>query len=102
MVAQVERNIVDACCGSRVSLNNRQLLVLNGQRVVLSWVEVIELIHAVQDVCNQLLQEQSGDDPDLAAERTSYCDRQCLDVAVINDLVDSGGLRCSARKNVPN
>src|SRR5687768_14233529 len=100
MVSQVERNIVDADCGSRVSLNNRQLLILNGQRIVLSWVEVIELIHTVQDVCHQLLQEQSGDDPDLAAERTGYCDGQSLNVAVINDLVDSGGLRCSGRENI--
>ena len=48
MVSQVERDIVNAGRGPRVPLNSRQLLVLNSQRVVLSWVEIIELILADQ------------------------------------------------------
>jgi hypothetical protein len=54
-------------------------------------VEVGELVHAVQHVSHQLLQEQARGNARPPAEAPSYCVRQVLEVGIVHDRHDALG-----------
>src|ERR1700677_1189250 len=70
---QVEIDVVGAgsgrhCQGGCVTLHLGQLSSGQGQRVMAARVEVGELVHPVQDISDELLQEHPGRDPNLPAK----------------------------------
>lgn len=59
-------------------------MIADGEGVVAPRVEVVELVHAIQHISHELLQEDAWGDTDLPAERTGHCRRERLEVAVVN------------------
>ena len=83
-------DVVHVCgTGRRVALNVVELAVADGQLVVLSRIEVVELVDSIEDVTNKLLEEDARCDPDLAAERTSHSRGERRDVVVIDEVTDA-------------
>src|SRR5580704_5205553 len=90
---QVEVDVVGAGRGRHrqggcVAFHLGQLTRGQGQRVMAARVEVGELVHPVQDIGDELLQEHPGRDPDLPAQRPGHRVRELTHVGVVYDLDD--------------
>src|SRR6185437_10069500 len=95
MRSQVKLDVIHAL-GLGFTFNGSHFAAVDGQLVMLGRVEVLELVDAVQDIRNQLLQEQPWDDADLAAELPGHGSGQNLDVLVRSQSPDtfrSGAVR---------
>src|SRR4051812_1997819 len=86
----------------RFPLLRRQLVDADCEVVVAAWVEVLEEIHAVEDVGDQLLQEESWRDSGSTAQLSA--DRGCEvpQVLVVDDGPDTLRIFGSGRVNVAN
>jgi hypothetical protein len=67
---------------------------------MLSRVEIGELVHAVQHVGHELLQEQARGNAGSSAEMPSNCARKIFKISVIDNPADAGALICLLGKEV--
>ena len=84
------------------TLDWRHLAVGQRQRVVPTWIEVLMQVYAIQDVGNQLLQEQSRRNADLAAQTSGHGARKCVEVVVVHDTAQPLLVGLTLGVDVPN
>ena len=76
-------DFIDVRGAHRLPLNRRQFGLSDGQGIVLPWVEVRELVNAVQHIGDQLLQKNPRGYADFAAQAAGHGLGQIPDVAVV-------------------
>ena len=81
MLSRVKLDVIHAL-GLRFTFNGSHLAAVDGQLVMLGRVEILVLVDPVQNIRNQLLEEQSRGNPDLAAELAGNGSGQQVDVFV--------------------
>src|SRR3954469_17477410 len=93
-MSEVQLDVVDRGGAPRGALDAGQLAVCDRQAVVLPRVEVGVLVDAVEHVADELLEEQSGGDADLAPQVAGDGAGQFGDVGVVGQGQDAvAGLR---------
>src|SRR5262245_17919430 len=81
---QIEANLVGVSRPSGLALDVGQLAVDHREAVVLTGIEVRELVNTVEHVTDKLLEEDAWSHPHFPPEAPRYCARQCCHVPIVN------------------
>src|SRR2546428_9624803 len=87
--SQLQLDLIDVCRSHGLPFYRSQLYVMNGKCIMLSRVEVLELVNPVQHIGDEFLEKNARCNANFAAEfpRHSVC--QVTDIDIVTPLGDT-------------